>query len=439
MKNFETNFSKWACLSLALAAFSTPVVAGNRTISGAFDGSEATMAAIPDSCDNTPKKFIEAGSIQVDSADIYVFTDIGAFFPSDLPQAEIADVAIMVYQGSFDSNSPLANRVGIINLSEELALAEGTDYVVVVQHQCDEFVGPFGIVVEGPGSISGAGFNSLPWTMGEFSAQSPTAFFGGEVGFEAGYQVTGPVSFPRTGNYYYYDVGPRLNHSFLTVWIYEDSFDPLDTQKNLVEALPLAPVARVRLEAGKSYVFVGINFTEGEGPWQFALFPPGNLGFNPGLNAAWGTPGVEGAGILMEVFEQTGILFFAWFTYTDPLIALQSQLQADEGVTRPQSTLGAPEQIWLTGFGLVPQDGGNFMNVAFENASGGAFNVPSPEPEINSSYGTGWIELFSCSHFDLHFSLPGGLESTVPFNRLVGDGFEYCLEFVTAGAIAPPL
>lgn len=438
MKFFETNFSILACLCLALATFSTSIAAGNRTISGAFDGSETTMTAIPDSCDNTPKKFIEAGSIQVNSTDIYQFTDIGAFFPSELPQASIADVAIMIYQGSFDSDSPLANRVGIISLTNDVALNAGTDYVVVVQHQCDEFVGPYGIVIEGPGSISGAGFNSLPWTMGEFSAENPTAFFGGNLGIDSSYQATGPVTFPRTGNYYYYDVGPRLEHSFLTVWIYEDSFDPLDTQKNLVQALPLAPVAGVALEGGKSYVFVAINFTEAEGPWQFALFPPGNLGFNSGLSAAWGTPGVEGAGILMEVFEQTGILFFAWFTYTDPLLVLNTQVQADAGITRPQSHLGSPEQIWLTGFGVLPQDGGNFMNIAFENASGGAFNVPSPEPEINSSYGTGWIELFSCTHFDLHFSLPGGQEGTVPFNRLVGDGVDYCLESVTAGAIAPP-
>lgn len=75
-------------LSALFLFATTSVFANNVTVSGVFDGSEATMAAAPDSCDDVAKRYKVADTITVSSAGSYTFVDAGNWFPAAIPQAE---------------------------------------------------------------------------------------------------------------------------------------------------------------------------------------------------------------------------------------------------------------------------------------------------------------------------------------------------------------
>lgn len=431
----------WCCLLLAAAMCAgTSALANNVTISGAFEGNEPTMAANPESCDGSAKRYREMGTIQVSSNGNYDVVDAGNDFSLDGTGGSIADIVIAVYQGSFSAASPADNRIASVDVSDEVSLTAGTSYVLVAQHWCDEIVGAYAAVIDGPGDVTGAGFSSFGYTRGEFSFLSPTADFG-SLG-EHAYHESQPVSVFRSGHYYFGDLG--LDGSFIVLRVYEGSFNPANTSTNLVAETPVwfFTTDQFTLEAGKQYVFVAINVTDFGDRWQFVLFPPGNTTFNPGLNGAWGTTGVSGAGVMMEVFPNTGLLFFAWFTYPDALVVNRAENgkteASDDGTIKLQGHLGAEDQRWITGFGALPNDGNNFMNIAYENSTGGAFDQTNPVPSTDSGYGTGWIELFDCSHFALNYSLPGGLSGTTDMYRLAPDGLNYCYSFIKAAPISPP-
>jgi hypothetical protein len=429
------------CIVLATSlCLSVSSLANNITISGAFEGNEPTMAADPEGCDSSAKRYREIGTIQVSSNGFYNIIDAGNDFPFFGTGGSIADVVIAVYQGSFSAAAPATNRIASVDVSEQVSLTTGTSYVLVAQHWCEEIVGAYAAVIDGPGNVSGAGFSSFGYTRGEFLGGSPTADFG-ELG-QHRYEQTGPVNVFRSGRYFFGDIGPALNGTFIVLRVYENSFNPANTSTNLVAETPFSPTAEVTLETGKDYIFVAIDVVDNVDRWQFVLFPPGNLTFNPGMNGAWGTPGVSGAGILMEVFPDTGILFFAWFTYPDQIAVSKAELagsaESDVGKTTPLAHLGADDQRWITGFGALPNDGSNFMNIAYENSTGGAFDQENPVPSTDSGYGTGWIELFDCNRFALNYSLPGGLSGTTDMTRLAPDGEDYCFSFVKAAPISPP-
>ncbi len=427
----------------------TPVLANNVTISGAFDGVEPAMAANPEGCDGSAKRYREIGTIQVADTGTYNIIDAGNDFPFFGTGGSVADVVVAVYQGSFSAAAPAANRVASVDVSQYVDLTIGNSYVLVAQHWCEEIVGAYAVVIDGPYNITGAGFPSFSYTMGEFVGASPSANFG-ELGVHY-YNQSEPVSIFRSGKYFFGDIGPALLGTYIVLRVYEGSFNPANTNTNLVAETPFQPTAEITLEAGKQYVFVAVDVTDTisifpeiypDGHWQFVLFPPGNITFNPGLNGAWGTPFVNGAGILMEVFPDTGLLFFAWFTYPDGLVVNRAESagspESDDGKTGPQGHLGAEDQRWITGYGALPDDGDNFMTISYENSTGGLFDSTLAAPFTDSNYGTGWIELFDCSHFALNYSLPGGLSGTTNMYRLAPDGEDYCFSFAKAAPIAPP-
>ncbi|MBT8061321.1 MAG: hypothetical protein KJO85_01475, partial [Gammaproteobacteria bacterium] len=220
----EFDTAKAFVIFLVLALHSPMLAADNRTISGAFSGDEAAMAASPSSCDDDAKKFLEAGTIQVSASDTYTVVDAGNDFQFFGPESSIADIVVILYEGSFDSDNPATNRVAVVDVGAGVALNTGTDYVVVVQHWCEEIVGAWAAVIDGPGSVSGAGFASLAYTQGEFLEAGDTAAFG-ELGVHR-YEATDPVILPRGGNFFFADVGPQLNGSFISLWVYQNSFDP---------------------------------------------------------------------------------------------------------------------------------------------------------------------------------------------------------------------
>ncbi|MDX1460305.1 MAG: hypothetical protein R3348_04550 [Xanthomonadales bacterium] len=424
-----------AAMAAALA-WATTSQAGNFTISSAFDGGEPSMAAGADNCDATPRPYREVGAFGVTAFGSYRVIDAGNDFAVDAPLGSIADVVVLIYNNDFDPANPSQNLRTSVDETGVVNLNSGETYVLVVQHWCEEIVGAFGVIMDGPGDVTGLGFETLEHTHGAFSSESPIADFG-SLGVRR-YQKSDPVPINSTGFHYFSDLSPELGSGGIIVNVYLGSFNPGDTSDNLVATTNFQRSRPIEIDTPGNYVFVAVNVSDFFGRWQYALFPPGSTIFNPGLAGAWGTPGVDAAGIMMTIFPETGVAFFAWFTYPEQLIVqARASTEADADSTRPETHVGSSDQRWLTAFGFLP-DEGNFMNIAYENASGGAFDSPTPEATINSSYGTGWIELFSCDHFNLNYDLPGGLTRTTEMRRLVVDGRTYCREFIKAAPISPP-
>lgn len=433
----QMNRYRWACL--ALLAWAPSAFSHNVTVSGAFDGAEPTMAASPVSCNGTAKRFRQVGTFQVSVSGTYRIVDAGNNFPYFGVDAGIADVVVILYAGSFNSGNPVTNRVASVDEGEQVALSAGTSYIVVVQHWCSEIVGAYAVIVEGPGIITGAGFDSFGYTYGEFLG-APTASFPG-VG-EVAYTEMGPITVPRSGNYFFGDIGAMLGVGSLRLYVYEGAFNPADPSANLVTASEFSPTSVITLQSGVNYVFVAADVFDEINQYQFVLFPPGPFIFSPGLNGAWVAAGVAAQGIFLEVFPSVGILFFAHFTFHHPLAVslqqdAQSTTQADGGATKVQNDVGSPDQRWLTAYGNYPSEG-NFMTLNYENSTGGAFNAEMPVATTDPNYGTGWIEGFSCERLLINWTLPGGTVDTREYGRLLPDGLPHCYSFIEAAPISPP-
>ncbi|NND45076.1 MAG: hypothetical protein HKN58_07115 [Xanthomonadales bacterium] len=432
---------KQSIVLLLILSWVPAVVADNRTLSGIFDGSESLMASTPVSCDGTEKRFIEVGTIQVSATGTYQVTDAGNFFPFGTTNSGVADVVVIIYQGAFDDAFPATNRVAFVDESESVALNAGNNYIIVVQHWCTEINGAFATVIDGPGNITGAGFTSFSYTNGEFMGGTNTANFPG-LGVRR-YQASSPMSFFRGGYHFFGDLGSFIGISPVRLFVYEDSFNANDPSDNLVATSGDEITAAILLDANTNYVLVAVDEFDTVNRWQYVLFPPGLFQFNTGMNGAWVPLGIQRQGILMEVFPQLGILFFAHFTFTDALIATQAQSadeqspDRDDGTTKPQNHLGSVEQIWLTAFGTLPNNS-NFIELTYENTTGGAFNSAVPVPDQDSNYGTGWIEAFGCESILVNWDLPGGIVSTVEHTRVAQESIENCYRNIPAGPISPP-
>ncbi len=98
--------------------------------------------------------------------------------------------------------------------------------------------------------------------------------------------------------------------------------------------------------------------------------------------------------------------------------------------------LGSTDQRWLTGFGAIPPDS-NFMNINYENTSGGFFNAMTPIPTTDSNYGSGSVEVIDCSNILIRYDLPDGLLGSAPMIRAIPDGKIACLESISAAPVVP--
>ena len=167
------------CITFLLFMVAPSVWANNITISGAFDGTEPTMAADPVSCDGNAKRYRQIGTITVSASGNYQVVDAGNNFFFTTPGGSVADSVVMIYSGSFNAAGPSTNRVASVDEGGTVMLNSGTSYIVVIQHWCAEINGAFAVVIDGAGTISGAGFESFSYTRGEFLPGSPVANFPG--------------------------------------------------------------------------------------------------------------------------------------------------------------------------------------------------------------------------------------------------------------------
>ncbi len=228
------NMQKCSLSVLAILLFAAaPVFANNLTLSGAFDGAEPSMAAAPNSCDASAKRYRMAGTITVSATGDYPVVDAGNWFPYSLPQSGIADAVIMIYAGSFNSANPSVNRVASVDEYEVVRLNAGTSYVLVVQHWCNEINGAFAVVIDGvQATISGSGFTSLPQTIGNLNSGSPTAYFD-DLGATLRYK-SDAITVSDSGAYYFVDIGGSTGGSSMSLRVYQNAFDPLSTSTNLL-------------------------------------------------------------------------------------------------------------------------------------------------------------------------------------------------------------
>lgn len=430
-------------ISMLLLLAATSAFANNVTLSGAFTGDEPSMAAAPNSCDSAAKRYQVAGTISVSTTGNYTFVDAGNWFPFVLPQGGIADTVTMVYEGSFNPANPSANQVASVDDFDTVQMNAGTSYILVVQHWCDEFNGAYAIVVDGEqGTISGDGFTSLPRTIANLDSGSPSTFFD-DLGGNRRYQSEA-VTVSKSGAYYFVDVGEELGGSSMTLRVYRDSFNPQNTNSNLVFNSEGFFLASFSLQAGVNYVFVLIENSVDSQRLQYVLYPPGLFNFNPGLNGAWVAQNIDAQGILMEVLPKSGTLFFAHFTFSDQAaVVTQSTARlasetSDAGDTELPNSVGADDQIWLTAFGNIP-DSGNYMEIKYENSTGGRFNSDDPNTQAttDSNYGTGWIEGITCDHLKINWNLPGGILDTRDYYKATQDAVPYCESFIKAGPASP--
>ena len=144
----------------------------------------------------------------------------------------------------------------------------------------------------------------------------------------------------------------------------------------------------------------------------------------------------------MEVLPNAGTLFFAHFTFTDQAAIVSKNVSrltaqtSDSGGAEVPNSLGADDQIWMTAFGSIPASG-SYMTINYENSTGGRFNSETPVATINSNYGTGWIEGFTCDHLLINWNLPGGIVDTRDYYKAAQDGVPYCESFLVAGPVSP--
>lgn len=424
---------RWASLLFLLV--SPSVIADNLTISDTYTSGGPEMSASPLSCDGVADQaYLQVATLAVSADGDYEIADAGNLLGFTESGQGVVDVVVSIYEDSFDPGNAATNRVATIDEGQLTPLETGRSYLLVIQPYCEDISGVFAIVVRGSGTISGAGFNSDTFTHGQHSPADDVADFPQGIGMHA-YDVSAPVQVPESGLYYFGDVGVYFNAD-LALLAYEGSFNPGNTSANLAGVATFS--GNLNLDKNKTYVFVTVDLLDLEGNWQYVLFPPGEMRFNQTLKGSWVTPGVSGSGILMEIFPQSGILFFAWFTFPDvlPTITLEKNKispQATVGTVQ-NADLGSSDQRWLTGFGAIPADS-NTMNIRYENTSGGVFNQTTPVPTTDSNYGVGTVTVTDCSNLEVTYDLTTGIVGMAPMVRITADALVPCLESVNAGVV----
>jgi hypothetical protein len=140
-----------------------------------------------------------------------------------------------------------------------------------------------------------------------------------------------------------------------------------------------------------------------DGDCQFSI--------NAGMNDAWFNPATNGQGFLITVFEDTGLVFLAWFTFD---------------VERPPedyvAILGEPGHRWVTAQGPFE---GDTATLDVTVTSGGVFDSPEP-PVENTPDGTITITWSSCTSATLTYDIPSAGQGEIPLQRIVNDNVALC-------------
>jgi len=382
-----------------------PAMADHVTLSAQWDGSEDVIAAYEGSCNGAGDlAYRRFNAIQVSKSGDYHLADASDNLPGDLMMA--------IYRGSFNPDEPEENLVATHAEGGPVRLVSGSQYVVVVQHWCSNtFPATFAVSLSGPGEVSGEDIVVSPqWTSGELGGSDSKAIFSGVA---QNYVVSDPVSFPETGLFRYAEVS-LFDRMDMQLRVYEETFDPSDTEDGLVASMDDA--GGMLLESSKNYLFVVTARTPGNnGEWQWVMFPPGPLQFNAGLNGAWYYPATSGQGILVDVFTEKQLLFAAWFTF-----------DLERPTTGSGPMIGDDGHRWLTASGNYTA-GDNAVSLVIENTTGGVFDSADPPVTQDVDYGSIDLEFSDCLNGTMTYNIPDGpVSGVIPLTRIANDHLGLC-------------
>ncbi len=135
---------------------------------------------------------------------------------------------------------------------------------------------------------------------------------------------------------------------------------------------------------------------------------------NPAITDAWFFPDTAGQGFFIIVWEDSKLVFLAWFTYDTE--------RPPEDV---MAILGEPGHRWLTALG--PYDGDSALLDVFLS-SGMVFDSAVPPVTTEQLEGaTIWITWSSCEEGVLTYNIPSlGLSGDIPIQRIVDDNVAAC-------------
>jgi len=140
-----------------------------------------------------------------------------------------------------------------------------------------------------------------------------------------------------------------------------------------------------------------------------------DIGFeiNVGMSDAWYDPATNGQGFLISVFEDTGIVFLAWFTFD---------------TERPPSSvtakLGESGHRWVTAQG--PMDG-DTAELTVYLSEGGTFDSATPPVAAAVPIGSITIVWHDCENATLTYDIdPPGVSGVIEIQRIIPDGVKYC-------------
>ncbi len=416
---------------LSIAVVTLDGWAGNRTLVAEFDGSEDSMpvsVATAAACFEPPGflPYQDLGILRVDQPGEYQVADMnpnGRFL--DTPGA--VDTVLLIYDGSFDSRIPTKNRIAVFDYGELnqvtnenfVVLDESTSYRVMLQKTCDAEPGLGSFIVRGPGEITGAGAPTPEKYYGDFSMVMTIADFPdwGTKKYES-FMYTAP----KTGNYWFYDVGATWDGSFADQRIYAGSFDPDNPMDNLIIAVGYWGF-KVHLKAGQQVEVVNVDMFEVDSVYQMVIYPPGELrGFNPAFTGAFADASIANQGIFIESDEVLNFVFFAWFTFDD-----------DPDAMPMNTAVGSSDQRWLSAYGFYSYDDTE-VPLTFENSTGGRFNLPEPRPTQDISYGSGNLVAKDCDNIEITFDLPGTPPGVMNLKRLLEGKGRICADWVWIGS-----
>jgi V8-like Glu-specific endopeptidase len=146
---------------------------------------------------------------------------------------------------------------------------------------------------------------------------------------------------------------------------------------------------------------------------QIAFKSASGIKINPGLNGSWYNPATNGQGMLVSVFQDTGVMFLAWFTFD---------------VERPpedvDAMLGGPGQRWLTAQGTFE---GNRATLDIYQTVGGVFDSSDPAPSAPVKIGTMTITWSSCNAAVVSYVIDSPpLAGEFPIERIALDNVPLC-------------
>jgi hypothetical protein len=397
-------FRNWAfCAVIAAVCLPGTLWAANTVLSGIFDGSETRIAPLPGTCSGAASLGYRAVSgVRVSAGGSYsvvdAFNNLGV------------DVTALLYSGSFNPNAPQANLLTPAGIDEWdlVSLSSGTNYVLVVQHWCENREGAWAVTFAGPGSVNTSAAVTVPdLTEGSFSAADPIA---DTACGDSQYQQFGPVQVARSGLYYYADIS--IYHAVdMCLQVYTAPFNPGSPNANRIAAMD--DVGVVQLEAGEDYYFVVQPLDEpDEGEFFYVFAPPAPFRISHALAGGWFEPATAGQGFLMDVFDNVNSMFLAWFTY--------DLERPDPGTS---AMIGDPGHRWLTAQGPFSGDTAE-LDVYW--TSGMIFDSATP-PFSQTQDGSMTVEFFDCATGLVTYDLGNsGEQGQVPIQRLANDAVELC-------------